>query len=81
MAAGLGQSQTTESLHNLQIQSNLGARVYADNCKACHRSDGQGYAQTFPELAGNGVLNEEDPTSVIGSYPWRVYPGRYRKKL
>lgn len=61
----VGQSQTTELLHNLQIQGNLGAQVYADNCMACHRSDGRGYAQTFPGLAGNGVLNEEDPTSVI----------------
>ena len=42
-----------------------GAQVYVDRCAACHRTDGQGYARTFPALAGNPVLQTNDPTSAI----------------
>ncbi|WP_406819641.1 c-type cytochrome [Pseudomonas sp. KnCO4] len=56
---------TSNTLHNLQVADNLGARVYADNCMACHRSDGKGYAQTFPALGQNGVVNTQDATSTV----------------
>jgi mono/diheme cytochrome c family protein len=39
--------------------------VYIDNCAACHRTDGHGYTRVFPALAGNPVLQSEDPTSLI----------------
>jgi len=55
---------TAQKLHDLQINS-LGGRIYADNCMACHRSDGKGYAQTFPGLAGNTVLNDDKADSAI----------------
>ena len=55
---------TARKLHNLQLDS-LGARVYADNCMACHRSTGNGYPQTFPGLAKNAVLNDPNASSVI----------------
>ncbi|MCB8874100.1 cytochrome c [Acidisoma silvae] len=42
-----------------------GAQIYVDRCAACHRTDGQGYARTFPALAGNPVLQTNDPTSII----------------
>ena len=42
-----------------------GAQIYVDRCAACHRTDGQGYARTFPTLAGNPVLQTNDPTSAI----------------
>ncbi|VVQ34918.1 Gluconate 2-dehydrogenase cytochrome c subunit [Pseudomonas fluorescens] len=42
-----------------------GASVYIDNCAACHRTDGHGYTKVFPALAGNPVLQSEDPTSLI----------------
>lgn len=45
--------------------SKLGASVYIDNCTACHRTDGHGYAKVFPALAGNPVLQTTDPTSLI----------------
>lgn len=45
--------------------SAIGARTYIDNCAACHRTDGKGYAQTFPALAGNQALQEEQPDSLI----------------
>jgi mono/diheme cytochrome c family protein len=45
--------------------SKAGAAVYIDNCSACHRTDGHGYARVFPALAGNPVLQSEDATSLI----------------
>ena len=45
--------------------SATGAQVYLDNCSACHRSDGKGYAKTFPPLAGNSAILSRDPSSVI----------------
>ncbi len=41
------------------------AMVFLDNCAACHRSSGKGYAETFPRLALNPVANSDDPRSVI----------------
>lgn len=45
--------------------SKRGAAVYIDNCAACHRTDGHGYTRVFPALAGNPVLQSDDPTSLI----------------
>ena len=42
-----------------------GASTYIDSCAACHRTDGQGYTRVFPALAGNPVLQTQDPTSLI----------------
>ncbi|MCP1644382.1 mono/diheme cytochrome c family protein [Pseudomonas citronellolis] len=42
-----------------------GAALYVDNCAACHRTDGKGYARVFPALAGNPVLQSADATSLI----------------
>ena len=42
-----------------------GAMVYLNNCNACHRSSGVGADSTFPALAGNSVVNANDPTSLI----------------
>ncbi|MHB8059136.1 MAG: c-type cytochrome [Desulfuromonadaceae bacterium] len=42
-----------------------GARVYLDNCNACHRSDGAGAKRTFPNLVKNETVNAKDPISLI----------------
>jgi mono/diheme cytochrome c family protein len=42
-----------------------GARVYLDNCNACHRSDGSGANRTFPTLAKNETVNGKDPISLV----------------
>jgi mono/diheme cytochrome c family protein len=42
-----------------------GALLYLNNCAGCHRSDGKGYSTAFPALAGNSVLQTNDPTSAI----------------
>jgi mono/diheme cytochrome c family protein len=45
--------------------SKPGARVYLDNCAACHRTDGVGYELVFPRLAGNPVVQAGNPRSLI----------------
>ncbi|QNK03187.1 c-type cytochrome [Dyella telluris] len=42
-----------------------GAQLYVDNCATCHRTDGHGYAQVFPALAGNPVLNSDNAGSAV----------------
>lgn len=42
-----------------------GAALYLDNCAACHRSDGAGYRNTFPQLKGNSAVLGDDPSSLI----------------
>lgn len=55
---------TYKALHNGDF-SKPGARIYADNCMACHRSDGMGYAEVFPGLARNPAINTADATSLV----------------
>jgi alcohol dehydrogenase (quinone), cytochrome c subunit len=42
-----------------------GALLYLDNCAACHRPDGRGYEGVFPSLAGNPVVESDNPLSLI----------------
>lgn len=42
-----------------------GAAVYLDSCAACHRTDGLGYAEVFPALAGNPAVQDPSPLSII----------------
>jgi mono/diheme cytochrome c family protein len=42
-----------------------GARLYLDNCAACHRPDGVGYAAVFPPLAGNPIVLADNPRSLV----------------
>lgn len=57
-------TQTASSLHKADF-SERGAKIYIDNCAACHRTDGKGYAAVFPPLAGNPVLMGKDPASLV----------------
>ncbi|EBY2753078.1 cytochrome c [Salmonella enterica subsp. enterica serovar Kottbus] len=59
-------ADTTTSLALLKgDMSKPGAQEYMDNCSACHRIDGQGYAKTFPALAHNAAVLSDDPSSLI----------------
>ncbi|MDT3250882.1 c-type cytochrome [Serratia sp. root2] len=57
-------AKTAKALFSGDV-SRPGAQAYLDNCAACHRSDGQGYRDTFPQLAHNPALLSEDPSSLI----------------
>ena len=37
----------------------MGARVYAQNCSACHQAAGTGLAGAFPPLAASDYLNAD----------------------
>lgn len=56
---------TTPVYKDYADMNSPGAALYQDNCAACHRSDGEGYAHSFPALAGNAALLAEDPSSLI----------------
>ncbi len=45
--------------------SKPGARIYLDNCAACHRPDGVGYELVFPRLADNPVVQTGNPQSLV----------------
>ena len=62
-----------------------GASLYTGVCWACHGYDGKGFAPYTPALAGNPVVLDEDPSSLInlvlnGSNPLVVKgtPDSYR---
>jgi mono/diheme cytochrome c family protein len=60
---------TYDALEHLALRngdaSKPGARIYLDNCAACHRPDGIGYERVFPRLAGNPVVQAANPKSLI----------------
>lgn len=55
---------TAKALWSGELPSR-GAEIYVDNCAACHRTDGLGYKEVFPRLAGNPSVLSEDPSSMI----------------
>ncbi|MBK1838743.1 cytochrome c [Azospirillum sp. YIM B02556] len=42
-----------------------GGAVYTDTCMACHGGDGKGQTFLFPTLAGSGVVQADDPATLI----------------
>lgn len=49
-----------------QHESNdLGRVLYVDNCTGCHRYNGEGMQDVFPELDGSPIVLADDPTSLI----------------
>lgn len=54
----------SQALHAGDVSAR-GARLYVDSCAACHRTDGHGYPTTFPPLAGNPVVMDPVPDSLI----------------
>ena len=44
----------------------LGARLYLDNCAACHFVSGKGSPEIFPELQGNAMVQGKDASPLLG---------------
>jgi mono/diheme cytochrome c family protein len=42
-----------------------GAAIYQDLCSACHRQDGKGVPNMFPDLAETATVKANDPTTVL----------------
>lgn len=55
---------TTEMLGKLQFDE-PGAGIYYQYCVSCHAYDGRGLGLFQPGLAGNPVVLDEDPSSLI----------------
>lgn len=63
--AGFKNDPSTAKALQAGINDSRGAELFVDNCAACHRTDGKGYARVFPEIAGNPSVLAENPTSLI----------------
>jgi mono/diheme cytochrome c family protein len=64
-AQALAYSNATAGALRAGHPATLGARLFIDNCAACHRTDGKGYAEVFPSLALSSTVNAADPVSLI----------------
>ena len=46
-------------------ERSVGGQIYMDSCAACHRLSGGGERLAFPTLAGNSIVLNSDPSSLI----------------
>jgi mono/diheme cytochrome c family protein len=46
-------------------QLDLGARLYLDNCNACHFTDGHAAKSVFPRLDANSLVTAAEPGGLI----------------
>ena len=63
--AGFKNDPSTAKALQAGINDSRGAELYVDNCAACHRTDGTGYAHVFPAIAGNPSVLADNPASLI----------------
>lgn len=54
-----------------------GAKLFASTCAVCHGAQGEGVAGAFPPLAGDPVVNDNDPTEHIAT----VLQGAHDRKI
>jgi alcohol dehydrogenase (quinone), cytochrome c subunit len=57
--------RTTAMLTAASPDMPLGARLYLDNCGACHTVSGRGAPRVFPNLVGNSVVMADQPGGFI----------------
>jgi mono/diheme cytochrome c family protein len=43
----------------------VGEAIFVDTCSACHTRDGAGIEHMFPRLAGNAIVKQVDPTTLV----------------
>jgi mono/diheme cytochrome c family protein len=75
---------TTDTLRNSPA-TQPGAAIYASDCASCHGFDAKGFTSYMPALAGNPVVLDENPSSLVnvvlnGSVPLvaKGMPDAYR---
>ena len=56
---------TAKLLKSASPDMPLGARLYLDNCAACHFVTGKGAPEIFPELQGNAMVLGKDPAPLL----------------
>jgi mono/diheme cytochrome c family protein len=42
-----------------------GRELFTQNCARCHQFDGEGFAEVYPNLAGNPIVALHDPDPTI----------------
>lgn len=69
VATGIGirtsPGSTTRDLEQASPELELGARLYLDNCNACHFTDGKGAKNVFPRLDGNALVTSIEPGGLV----------------
>lgn len=60
-----GEDKTTITLNKAKVDIDSGARLYLDNCGACHFNDGQGASRVFPQLKRNTLVVADNPQGLI----------------
>ncbi len=58
-------TQTEQLLSSAKPDMPLGARLYLDNCGACHLVNGKGAPEIFPELDGNSLVTAKSSKGLI----------------
>ncbi|MEF2070158.1 c-type cytochrome [Consotaella aegiceratis] len=58
-------TDTEKLLVSADPSMDLGARLYLDNCNACHFADGRGAAEVFPRLDGNSLVTADSPAGLV----------------
>lgn len=58
-------TETERLIASADPEMPLGARLYIDNCNACHFADGRGADEVFPELDGSALAAAASPTGLI----------------
>ena len=43
----------------------VGRDLYVAHCASCHQATGAGYAQVYPDLAGNPIVKLDDPAPTL----------------
>jgi alcohol dehydrogenase (quinone), cytochrome c subunit len=56
---------TAALLSEASPQLGLGARLYLDNCNACHFVDGRGAPAVFPQLDRNDLVTAPSPDGIV----------------
>ena len=46
-------------------QMQVGKAIFTDTCSACHTVSGEGVERLFPRLAGNAIVRQDDPSSLV----------------
>jgi len=57
--------EETNEANNIKTIGISGSEVYRKSCSSCHQENGQGVPNVFPPLAGNLVVNDNDPSKHI----------------
>ncbi len=67
LPAGAGGTKTHSAPAGGGAAQSAGATLFATNCASCHQAGGAGIPSTFPPLAGDPVVGDDDPTEHIST--------------